>query len=79
MSSFQAIQGHSVLPAFDLHREMFVISLEYFVRTSVVVFLVPSCLMYTCVHDERSLLTYVFFGECLRTGGALSLAMVALS
>ena len=42
-------------------------------------FLVPSCLMYTCVHDERSLLKYDFCGDCLRAGGALSLAMVALS
>ena len=79
MSRFQVIQGNSVLPAFDLHHEMFVISLEDFVRSLCSGFLVPSCLMYTCVHDERPLLTCVFFGDGLRTGGALSLAVVALS
>ena len=79
MSRFQAIQGNSVLLAFELHCEMFVISLQYFVQTLICGFLVPSCLMYTCVHDERSLLKYDFFGDGLHTGGALSLAMVALS
>ena len=79
MSRFQAIQGNSVLPAFDLHREMFVILFQYFVRTLICGFLVPSCLMYTCVHNENSLLKYDFFADCLHTGGALSLTMVTLS
>ena len=41
-------------------------------------FCVALCLMYTCVHDERSSVTYVFLRACLQTGVALSLTITAL-